>query len=216
LLMKTTYFKLLIIFYLIFPSQLFAQSKKMDVNDDGNFETVYFNTGKPYFFKVAFDFDNDGKSDILLSINENTGEFLSIDIDRSTWPITSNLGSSEWIKEKKDHSHKFWNEGGPHGTHVYDKSGKFLFTIPPHDHSRNTCICDICNATVMRNQGYLLSTQDVFSNPDYINRKDPMATMFGQNPVELQLTFLQQLFITGINTPWMLCDDCFNVWKKLK
>lgn len=210
--------KIIFVFFMIIGVfSLFADTSRMDVNNDGLLETVFYHPGKNYFYKIAFDFDKDGENDILLLIDENNGEYLYIDIDRNSWPKTINIGSDEWIKEKIEHAKMFWNKGGPQGSNVYDKNGVFVFTIPPNDQSKQSSICDVCNATVFRDSGYVLTGRDIMTNPDYIKGDSFMALISGLDPIQLQLSVLQQLFESGsIDTPWMLCNECFSEWKNLK
>jgi hypothetical protein len=51
---------------------LFSQ-QKVDVNGDGYPETVFSRPGKKYYYKIEFDLNKNGKNDIILLLDENTG-----------------------------------------------------------------------------------------------------------------------------------------------
>jgi len=168
-------------------TSIFSQ-QRMDVDGDGYPETVFQNPGASHFHRIEFDFNRDGRNDIALILDENTGEFLSIDVVRTTWPIPSNIGSQQWINEKRSAAQLFWN-----------------------NRAQNTAICDVCHITtaVNRNNGYILSSQDILANINYVNLES--------NPffltVESKLLFWQLMFQGGgIDTDWLLCDNCINEW----
>jgi len=141
--MKKVIILLLFCLGILFP--LFSQ-QRIDVNGDGILETVYSNPGKRFFYRIEFDFNNDGRNDIILNIDENTGRYLSLDVVRTTWPIPSNIGTQQWVDSKRSACIEFWN-----------------------NHSQNNANCDICNTEINRNTGYILSSQDILANLRYVN-----------------------------------------------
>jgi len=180
---------------------LFSQ-QKVDVNGDGFSETVYSRPGKKYFYKIEFDFNKDGKNDVILLLDENTGRYLSLDIVRTTWPIPSGIGTQQWIDNKKAAGQEFWR-----------------------NRNQNDASCDICNGGLDRNAGYVLSSQDILANLKYVNyhvyyaRHDPLTALFlgeDYDKVSASLSQMETMFLSSINTPWLLCNDCIQEWITLR
>jgi hypothetical protein len=166
-------------------------------------KTVYSHSGKKYFYKIEYDLNNDGKNDIALLVDENTGKFASLDVVRSTWPLVPNVGSQQWLDTKKTAATQFWN-----------------------NRSAGNATCDICSDGVARGVGYVLTSHDILSNIGYVNLTLPKLEamnsftrrMLGSSydPVQSALSFWQTAFESSVNTNWFLCDDCIKEWIALK
>lgn len=194
--------KRVVVFLVLFAAVLplvFSQ-QKMDVNGDGLPEIVYSRSGKKYFNRIEFDFNNDGKYDIALIIDDDTGRYLSLDAVRTTWPIPENYGTQQWLNEKKSAAQTFWK-----------------------NRTENDAICDLCNASVRRNGGCLLNSQDILANKQVINSGGETIDAFSRllnggnenyDPVMDRLSFWQGIFMWGgINTSWLLCDECLKKYN---
>ena len=186
---------LFLIFALVFCMPLIGVADKVEkYDDDGNGykeKWAFFHEGKMYPYKMAYDYTKDGKTDFYVTISEKTGVPLSVAIDRNTWPVLKNIGTEKWKKDKKQAAIEFWKTSG-------NESG----------------ICDISNVTIIRGQGYILTTQEILSSEKYVKKEDRMMQMLGMNNIDGDFLRWQSFFQNSANTPWLICDDCIKDWMK--
>jgi hypothetical protein len=164
---------------------------KADDDHDGYEEKrAYFLPGEKCPAKMGYDYTRDGKDDFFVTVS-SSGELLALEIDREAWPIDAAIATPTWRAEKRTAAMAFWERslGG-----------------------RPSAVCDVCNATVPQNGGYLLNTRELLSSQDYINRKDPMAAMFGMGGIDHEYNKWTVFFQNSAATPWLLCDECIGKW----
>ncbi len=98
-----------------------------------------------------------------------------------------------------------------------------MSTKPKHGEAiYESCACDICDTKVSRPNGYLLTTREVVSTPNYWQHyyqyhKDEFAFMgvnsyrdFCHNTL-LRTSCCQAL--AGQRTPWIVCDKCISMFN---
>jgi hypothetical protein len=79
----------------------------------------------------------------------------------------------------------------------------------------NVDVCDVCDKLLEEQEGYLLTPREVLTTPGYWQKifcdHDSIQRAFGKANVLSKAELASRL--AGQSAPWMVCDDCINIFS---
>ena len=76
--------------------------------------------------------------------------------------------------------------------------------------------CDICTRELRDKEGYLLTTEQVVSTPAYWKKafSNPVYKMLASHLPEDQAKKMFATQMASMNTAWMVCEDCIDLFPE--
>lgn len=164
----------------------------LDTNGDGRPDQwTYAHPGRAFIYRMDVDYNLDGKSDVIVDVNEDDGSPTAVRVDRDTWPVNPAVGTEAWLAERQQAVAAWWAITG-------------RAAALSDDH---------CNEQLSRGEGYLLTTRDLLSSDAYMQgMKARLMGMMGSS-VDTELAFWATFFGHMAATDWLVSPSCIGNWS---